>query len=261
MNSNYLIGSDPELFLTDSTGKIITAIGKIPGTKETPYQPSELAPGFGLQTDNILAEFNIPPIQKEQQLIDNMNTMKEYILLYLQKNGFNLKLACQASAIVDMDQLTDENSFVFGCDPDFSCYTNDKNPTPSLFNPFLRSAGCHWHLGYKDISVEKGLRLIKYMDMFLGVPSVIYDSDTDRRDLYGKAGSFRFQKHGVEYRTLSSYFISSNETISFCYKQIEKVVNAYESNIPLIPKEEVFETINNNNTDLANELIKKYKLL
>ena len=36
MNSNYLIGSDPEAFLIDKSGKIITAIGKIPGTKTEP---------------------------------------------------------------------------------------------------------------------------------------------------------------------------------------------------------------------------------
>ena len=262
MNYNYLFGSDPEAFLTDETGKIITAIGKIPGTKQTPYQPKDLPKGFGLQTDNILVEFNIPPIQTEQQLVDNMNRMKDYIQKYLLDTGYtNLKIECKASAIVEMDQLLDEQSFVFGCDPDYSCYTENQNPTPSLTNPFLRSAGCHFHIGYKDTTFQKGIELIKYMDMFLGVPSVLFDKDTDRRSLYGKAGSYRFQAHGIEYRTLSSYFISSNETISFCYKQLEKAVDAYENHIALIAKEEIFEVINNNNFDLANELIKKYKLI
>lgn len=260
MNFNYLIGSDPEAFLIDNSGKTITAIGKIPGTKQEPYT-LELPTGFGLQTDNILVEFNIPPINTEKTLIDNINFMKDYIISYLTKNNFDLQLACKASSIVDMDQLMDEQSFVFGCDPDYSCYTTKKNPTPALMNPFLRSAGCHWHLGYKDQSIEKSLALIKYMDMYLGVPSILMDTDTDRRDLYGKAGSYRLQKWGVEYRVLSSYFISSNETISFCFKQIEKVINAYENHMPFIAKEEIFEVINNNNNDLANELINKYHLI
>ena len=261
MNYNYLIGTDPEAFLVDNTNKIITAIGKIPGTKHTPYKPAELKEGFGLQTDNILVEFNIPPIQTKTQLLDNINIMKDYIHNYLNSNNYDLSMRCQASAIVEMDQLMDEQSFVFGCDPDFSCYTQKKNPTPSLVNPFLRSAGCHWHLGYKDLSVSKAITLIKYMDMYLGVPSVIMDPDTDRRDLYGKAGSYRLQRHGVEYRVLSSYFISSDETITFCYDQIEKVIDAYENKRPLIKQEEIFDVINNNNIDLANELIKKYNLI
>ena len=261
MNYNYLIGADPEAFLIDNTGKIITAIGKIPGTKKSPYKPEGLPNGFGLQTDNILVEFNIPPINTKNQLLDNINIMKNYINMYLNDNNFNLHMEYRASAIVEMDQLLDEGSFVFGCDPDYSCYTADKNPTPALLNPFLRSAGCHWHLGYSNLTVEKALNLIKYMDMYLGVPSILMDLDTNRRNLYGKAGSYRLQKWGVEYRVLSSYFISSNETISFCYNQIEKVIEAYENHLPFIAKEEIFEVINNNNTVLANELITKYNLI
>lgn len=260
MNSNYLIGADPEAFLENQAGKIITAIGKIPGTKQQPFTQN-LPNGFGLQTDNILVEFNIPPINTQQTLIDNINFMKNFILEYLQKNNHDLQIACKASAVVEMSQLQDEESFVFGCDPDFSCYTADKNPTPVLMNPFLRSAGCHFHLGYRNQSIEKGLSLIKYMDMFLGIPSVIMDTDTERRNLYGKAGSYRFQKWGIEYRVLSSHFISSNETIAFCYTQIDKAINAFEQQLPLISKEEVFEVINNNNTDLANHLIKKFNIL
>lgn len=261
MNSNYLIGSDPEAFLIDKSGKIITAIGKIPGTKTEPFTIETLGQGFGLQTDNVLVEFNIPPINTQQQLLDNINRMKDFIINYLIERNFDLQLACKASAILEMDQLLDEQSFVFGCDPDFSCYTEKQNPTPALLNPYLRSAGCHFHLGYSNPSVAKGIELIKYMDMFLGIPSILMDTDIDRRNLYGKAGSYRFQKWGVEYRVLSSYFISSNETLTFCYNQIEKAINAFENKITLIPKEEVFEVINNNNTDLANHLINKFNIL
>lgn len=261
MNSNYLIGSDPEAFLIDKSGKIITAIGKIPGTKTEPFTIETLGQGFGLQTDNILVEFNIPPINTQQQLLDNINRMKDFIINYLIERNFDLQLACKASAIIEMDQLLDEQSFVFGCDPDFSCYTEKQNPTPALLNPYLRSAGCHFHLGYANPSVAKGIELIKYMDMFLGIPSILMDTDTDRRDIYGKAGSYRFQKWGVEYRVLSSHFISSNETLTFCYNQIEKAINAFENQMALVPKEEVLEVINNNNTNLANHLINKFNIL
>ena len=206
-------------------------------------------------------EFNIPPINTQQQLLDNINRMKDFIINYLIERNFDLQLACKASAILEMDQLLDEQSFVFGCDPDFSCYTEKQNPTPALLNPYLRSAGCHFHLGYANPSVAKGIELIKYMDMFLGIPSILMDTDIDRRNLYGKAGSYRFQKWGVEYRVLSSYFISSNETLTSCYNQIEKAINAFENQMALVPKEEVLEVINNNNTNLANHLINKFNIL
>ena len=62
LNNFYTIGSDPELFLFNTkTGKIVSAIDKIPGYKFCPYTEG-LPEGFGLQTDNILAEFNIPPV-------------------------------------------------------------------------------------------------------------------------------------------------------------------------------------------------------
>lgn len=261
MNSNYLIGTDPELFLIDNTNKIISAINKIPGTKHNPYKPEHLSSGFGLQTDNILVEFNIPPIQQESQLLTNINIMKDYISEYLIKHNYYVNQAYLASAIVEEDQLYDIQALEFGCDPDYSCYTVKQNKPPKLQNPLLRSAGCHWHIGYEKLSIEKGINLIKYLDMYLGIPSILLDKDTNRRSLYGKAGSFRFQPWGVEYRVLSSYFMSSNETISFCYNQISKAIDAYENQQKMIVSEEIFEVINNNNETLANQLINKFNLL
>lgn len=57
----------------------------------------------------------------------------------------------------------------------------------------------HIHVSYPRKSQSKSLRLIKYMDVFIGIPSVLLDSGEDavrRRELYGKAGCFRLTRYG-----------------------------------------------------------------
>lgn len=97
--------------------------------------------------------------------------------------------------------------------------------------------------------------------MYLGIPSVVMDPDTKRRTLYGKAGDFRLKAYGVEYRTLSSYFISSQETLEFVWNGIMKAINAYNYNLPLISAETVQNTINNSDVETAKHLIEKYNLV
>lgn len=57
----------------------------------------------------------------------------------------------------------------------------------------------HIHVSYPHKTQEKSIMLIKYMDAFVGIPSVILDSGEDavkRRELYGKAGCFRLTRYG-----------------------------------------------------------------
>ena len=56
--------------------------------------------------------------------------------------------------------------------------------------------------------------MIKLLDIFLGIPSVIIDPDRERRKLYGRAGAFRLTKYGFEYRTLSSYMMSKDSILN-----------------------------------------------
>lgn len=259
---NYLIGSDPEAFLKDkSSGKIISAIGLIPGTKHEKFIPKDLPEGFGLQTDNILVEFNIPPIKEKQELIDNINIMKHYIEDYLKANNLNLGIHCAASELIEADQLLTPESQEFGCDPDFNCYTQTTNEKPEILNLSLRSAGCHFHIGYENSNFATNLDIIKYLDTYLGVPSLLFDKDTNRRKLYGKAGCFRMQPWGTEFRTLSSHFIKNDELIAFCYDQIHKAMVNLDQKTKLPNPDLVQRIINNNDLDGANQLIKTFKIL
>lgn len=259
--NNITLGSDPELFIFDSANnKIISSDGIIPGKKGDPYKPEELPSGYGLEVDNILAEFNIPPATNKKDFILSFEVMKKYIKEYVSKINPNFTILCKASAIIDDDQLDSDVARLFGCDPDFNIYLERQNPKPVATNTNLRTTGTHIHIGYDNKNTRTSLALVKYMDMFLGVPSILRDKDSQRRELYGKAGSFRLTKYGLEYRVLSGYFIKNTELIGWLYDQTMKAINAFENNVPLIDDEAMEDVINNNNIELAKELITKFNI-
>lgn len=258
---NVTIGSDPELFIINKkTNKVVSSIGLIPGEKGNPYRTKDMPEGFGLEIDNILAEFNIPACISKQEFVNSMNYMKNYIRKYIQQKNPDLDILCKASMIVDSDQLQSDEAKLFGCSVDYNAYTEEPNPKPNGESTNLRSAGCHIHIGYNNNNIDTSLKLIKYLDMYLGIPSVLKDPDTKRRNLYGKAGCFRLTSYGCEYRVLSSYFIKDDETISWVWDRVFKAINAYNDDKELISSDLVQKTINESNTELAKELIRNYNI-
>ena len=83
--------------------------------------------------------------------------------------------------------------------------------------------------------------------------SVLLDDDTQRRVLYGKAGSIRHKKYGVEFRILGGKFLSANH-INQAFVLLNMTVvlfnKGYRCNYKLVQ-----EAINSNNCDLARELL------
>lgn len=254
---NITIGADPELFIINSkTGKVVSSIGLIPGVKGKPYRSKDMPEGFGLEIDNILAEFNIPPVNKEVDFIDAINYMKNYIRDYVKAKNPDLDILCKASMTVDDDQLQSPEAKLFGCSVDYNAYTESPNPKPNgeLIN--TRSAGFHIHIGYKNCNIDTSLYLIKYLDMYLGLPSVILDNDTQRRSLYGKAGCFRLTPYGLEYRVLSGYFLSNNDLLGWVWKGICAAINACRDELELPDSAAIQSAINNSDVALAKKLMK-----
>ena len=79
MINGITIGADPELFIVDNNNKVISAVGLIPGEKGKPYVADNMPKGFGMEIDNILGEFNIPPVKLRSGFVNNINYMKDYI--------------------------------------------------------------------------------------------------------------------------------------------------------------------------------------
>lgn len=261
---NYLIGSDPELFIVDSSknNKIISSIGLIPGEKGHAYRPADLGEGFGLQIDNILAEYNVPPTAHKEDFVASMMIMKDWIRDFVKKANPNYDVCCKASAMVDDDQLTSDEAKLFGCSPDFNAWTCMQNPRPEGDSTNLRTTGCHFHIGYDDHDMDTSVELVRVLDIFLGVPSVLIDKDDRRRELYGKAGCFRLTSYGVEYRVMSGYFIDTPELVGWCFDQITKAIDFFNAGGKYDEEDvaKIHDAINNNDKAAAESLVKKYKI-
>lgn len=258
---NVTIGSDPELFIVNTkSGDVVSSIGLIPGEKGKEYHGEDMPKGFGLSTDNITAEFNIPPVTNEATFVNNIEYMKDYIKNYVAEKNPDLGIQCIASRDVNPDQLKSKQAKLFGCDPDYNAWTGRVNAKPQGDKTNLRSCGFHIHIGYANYNIDTSLDLVKYLDTYLGVPSVIIDKDEKRRNLYGKAGCFRITEYGVEYRVLSSTMMKDKDTLKLVWRGIQNAIKAYNTGGTCLSQETVEDIINNNNIDKAKYYIKKYNL-
>lgn len=261
MFGRYTIGSDPELFIFNrKTKKVVSAIDKIPGHKNKPFTEG-LPEGFGLQTDNILAEFNIPPACNVEDFVANIEFMKDFIRNKVKEINPNFDVLCQASAKVPSKELAHPQAREFGCDPDYCIYRQGPNQVSPAATTNLRSAGFHIHIGYPEHNIDTSLVMLHYIDTYLGIPSIIYDTDAERRKLYGKAGCFRLQKYGFEYRTLSSYWIESPTRLKFIWNQLMYALEACENGNIIPDYDLIRSTIDNNDVESAKQLIEKYRLI
>lgn len=112
---NVTIGADPELFIiNEKTKKVVSAVGLIPGEKGNPWRADDMPEGFGLETDNILAEFNIPPVKDEINFVNNIVYMQEYIDKFVKNIDPDLGILCAASRVVDKSQLNSPQAQLFG---------------------------------------------------------------------------------------------------------------------------------------------------
>lgn len=210
-----MIGSDPELFLEDANGKVISAIGKIGGTKKRPKPVKVLGKGFAVQEDNVLLEYNTPAAKTR-------NAWESYhrdMLTYLREmvGGIGLALSNKASHSMDADQLQDKRAHIFGCDPDFDAWKLQWNKAPKCEDPNLRSAGGHIHLAYENPNYKDSVKIARLCDLFIGAPLKVVDPDKRRAELYGRPGAIRFKPYGLEYRTPSNYWTLNNDNINRVY--------------------------------------------
>lgn len=255
---NLLVGSDPEAFVMNTkTGEIVSAIGLIPGSKDKPHDISDA--GHAIQTDNVMVEFCVPPATTSLQLYNDIQFCLNYI------NGMlpeGIETTILASARLDAKYLRSKQAKTFGCDPDFNVYSFSQNEAPSN-KTNLRSAGGHIHIGYNNPTSQENMKIVVAMDLFLGLPSILLDKDTERRKMYGKAGCFREKKYGVEYRTLSNFWIASEESVNWAFEQTHKAVEfaLNEDWVSAEDQAQIQLAINNQDLDLACKIAKQYDVL
>lgn len=243
-------GADPEVFLQDTAGNPISAIGYINADKWNPMQIPDMPKGYTLQEDNVSLEYGIPPASSADEFVHHINAVMQKSLDYLPELSFS-KLSC---IVFPESQMQHPMAHIFGCEPDFNAWTCDVNPKPTPPHPLMRSAGGHIHVE----TTRAPLEVVRNMDLFLGVPSVLMDNGEMRKQLYGKAGAFRAKSYGVEYRTLSNFWIFEEALIRWAWRNTERAVN---SNVDVMAlQDKILEAINNNNKEVARELVEQFEL-
>lgn len=240
------IGTDPELFVSKG-GEIVSVVGLLGGTKD---HPVSLGNGFAVQEDNVLAEFNTPPVLTKQEFIHNHTFMLDKLDemlggVSIQSSYEFTKAELRAGGLQAMR---------FGCSPDINAWTKRTNKAPSPFT-LMRSAGGHAHFGYPNPSEEINYQLAKLADVFVSIPGVVMEPDCKRRSLYGKAGSMRHKPYGFEYRTPSNFWLKSEARMGWMFDQCHKAYNLVDDTTVFIDEagggEEIQRIVNTNDVGAA----------
>lgn len=211
----FTFGSDPE-FMLYSRGMYRSAISIVPGNK---HERHKIGP-HEYYYDNVLAECAIKPGKSKKGTVQNMhNCFKKYAKLVKPH-----KLLIQASQKYPNSELSHPEAKEIGCDTEYCVYAlTDIKPDEEAFaSNSLRTAGGHIHLGAEFLQNDEYACYftIRMLDLFLGIPSVFIDKDKTtraRKKLYGKAGRFRLPDHGIEYRALSNFWLSSPKLVELIY--------------------------------------------
>jgi hypothetical protein len=255
--ANFTAGCDPELFV-EQDGEFFAAPQFVKGTKS---EPEPLPSGGFVMYDNVAIEFGIPPAKSENEFVGSITTAIKELRDYL-PDGFGI--IAIPSAHFPEGQLMMDECREFGCEPDYNAWTGKMNIiADSAADDTFRSCGGHFHVGHW-YAKKNPREFIQWMDYANGMISVKLDNSEAalaRRKLYGKAGCYRETEYGVEYRTLSNFWIQDEQNIRLQYRLVNDVVNAVEYGKIVLPDLEpdlVQKVINNGDVAFSSEIIKNY---
>ena len=282
-NFTVTMGCDPEFFF-QKQGKIIGSEKIIDKSKGLIVGPAVRKNGVYGSTgvmaaqskfivDGVQAEINPKPDTCRARLGNEISAC--FRMLY-QKIQEDKELSVNFAPLVKITKKElmslDASSRIFGCSPSKNPDKNSRNIV-SLKDPAkykYRSAGGHIHLGYStyDNNVKSVMkepeRLIAIMDILVGNTCVLIDRDPgnkERRKVYGRAGEYRTPSYGIEYRTLSNFWLRAYPLMSFVMNLSRLSVSIMASSIPgrdfeaellsLVDIKKIRRAINKNNFELA----------
>lgn len=221
-----LVGCDPEVFVKKGKS-FYSADGLIPGTKEHPYPVDNGA----VQVDGMALEFNINPAETEDEFAYNVLSVLDQLRRMVP--DYEIVIVPTATFPEKHFDAQSEKAKELGCEPDFDAYKEGGENARPNNKSRMRTAAGHIHVGWtngedpKDpVHFQRCITLVKHLDAYLGVPSVLWDKETKRRTMYGRAGAFRPKSYGVEYRTLSNAWLRDERLIRYVYRQTIRAVEA-----------------------------------
>jgi hypothetical protein len=264
--SGMSIGADPEMFVTDGA-TVIPVCGRIGGTKDQPLRMRpEWNEGYAVQEDNVMLEFNIPACYSAPSFQSAITHGVEGSRRILRSNGMDAVIGVAEHLFPSKILEQHPKSKEFGCSPDFNAYSNgapNSRVSPNELEESggaWRFAGGHVHVGYSAKIPPFAMACL--MDLAVGLPSIGEDPQERRRKFYGTAGRYRPTSYGIEYRTLSNYWIWSGTTAArISYRvfalqpHIDGSLGILQSFYTKIPWLDVKTTIDSNDSLMARQLI------
>jgi hypothetical protein len=261
------IAADPEMFVTNSrTGEVSSVAGLLGCSKEEKMHFAD----FRLQEDNVLVEFDIDPQTTSTEFSGNIERAIMQCAKTVQDKGFFLTDIASHEYTKKELMSFDKSAFVFGCNPDTNIRNGIQNRMPKA-KQGLRTAGGHIHLGWEHLNMYKNIlplreqqhRVGAMCDYFLGLESLSLDHDERRRELYGKAGAARLKSYGLEYRSLSNFWIFKPELRDWAFKKSKELFEVamnesrYYAALSIAPHEQVQAIIDTGDKQAASVIISK----
>lgn len=262
------VGTDPEIFCEDETGKIIPAFEFLPAKDKA----DETDTGNTLYWDGFQAEFTVNAGGCLAYMADSIQFGLKGIFKALKKYNPKAKLSNKTVIDVDLETLknTKPEHVAFGCMPSLNVYGMKGRDVPGD-QTTVRPAGGHLHFGiltdYNGVKYgEKDYEnMVKALDAILGVACVSMFAKFDdprRRQLYGLAGEYRRPTHGLEYRTLSNAWLChpviTNIVFDLGRNALMFGVNGF-LNLWDATQEETIRVINECDVEGARNILKRNK--
>lgn len=234
IDRNVQFGTDPEFFISDGKGGFVSASEVFPQKHLpiTPWASKKGAPYFStlgtkLFRDGFGVEVNVlPRVCRALLAYDVRDAILDLNQIVKEKNErWEIVSAPMVRVPLEYIESLPEDVQRFGCDPAWNAYTERKEGIElnGRGHPF-RYGGGHLHFGFiprysnvgtiiscddplsPELREKEAFSFIKLFDLTIGLPlSIIFNDEGEfmRREYYGKAGEFRFQPWGIEYRTPS----------------------------------------------------------
>jgi len=262
-------GADPEFFLKNEKNEIVSA-KEVLKDKENLFgeggKDAIKSNWANLIPDGILAEINIDDTKCRANLGNGFSEAFNGIKNILEEK--KLKICFDGVVLIKkpiFDKMNSESK-EFGCVPSYNVYTKGISNIPVNSETYrYRSAGGHLHLGlnisdFKNWELYKD-QIVMMLDYIVGNTFVLLDQNKKqkkRREVYGRAGEYRLKPYGIEYRTLSNYWLRDYKLMSLAFNLANLAVSLVENGVDRrlfeeVSVEHVKTAINNNNVELAKK--------
>lgn len=223
-------GCDPEFFFSKKgsvigSEKVLPENGMdMPLDKDESGSTDNTSVGIGvsrLVIDGVQAELNPRPNTCRANLANEISSCFRQLHAKMKESGVEADFS-RAVKVSDEEMASlSEKSKTFGCSASYNANNKGRvshiSVNPAVYK--IRAAGGHIHIGDSPTAganspvgkvLKQPERVIPLLDVLLGNTCVMIDTDAanaERRKVYGKAGEYRKPKHGLEYRTLSNFWL------------------------------------------------------